>query len=127
MERGKGVAGDSQLRLLEFYDADSLARDLMARRSIRLSVPESVARLLALKDLDWSREVELPRGPPLEIPGDHRELLERMAPLDGRYHYFMALTYAHGGRILYTMLGGSRYAARVDWGTREQRDQGGSS
>lgn len=119
MERGKGVAGDSQLRLLEFYDAGSLARDLQARRPIRLSVPESVARLLALRDLDWSREVELPRGAPLEIPDDQQQLLERMAALDGRYHYFMALTYAQGGRIFYTMLGGSRYAARVDWGTRD--------
>jgi hypothetical protein len=115
MERGKGVAGDAQLRLLEFYDAGSLARDLLARRPIRLSVPESVARLLALRDLDWSREVELPRGAPLEIPDDHQQLIERMAALDDRYRYFMALTYARGGRILYTMLGGSRYAARVDW------------
>lgn len=122
MEQSKerGAAGaDAPLRLLEFYDADSLARDLVARRPIRLSVPESVARLLALRDLDWSREVELPRGAPVEIPADHQQLVERMASLEGRYQYFKALAYAHGGRILHTMLGGSRYAARVDWGARE--------
>ena len=116
-----GTAGDAQLRLLEFYDADSLARDVLARRSIRLSVPESVTRLLAQWDLDWSREVELPpRGALIEIPADHQQLVERMGALEGRYQYFKALTYANGGRILYTMLGGSRYAARIDWGTQEQ-------
>jgi hypothetical protein len=112
--------GEAQLRLLEFYEPDDLARDVMARRPLRLSVPESVVRLLAMRDLDWSREVELPRGEPLEIPADHRQLVERMVTLEGRYQYFKALTYAHGGRILYTMLGGSRYAARVDWGAPEQ-------
>lgn len=114
--RQVGVAGDSQLRLLEFYDPDSLVRDLVGRRTIRLSVPESVARLLPLRDLDWSREVELPPGALLEIPADHQQLVERMIGLEGRYQYFKALTYAHGGRVFYTMLGGSRYAARVEWG-----------
>ena len=82
--RQDGTTGDAQLRLLEFYDADSLARDVIARRPLRLSVPESVARLLALRDLDWSREVELPRGAPLEIPVDHQQLVERTAALEGR-------------------------------------------
>jgi hypothetical protein len=115
------VPAEAQLRLLEFYEPDHLARDVMARRPLRLSVPESVVRLLAMRDLDWSREVELPRGETLEIPADHQQLVERMVALEGRYQYFKALTYAQGGRILYTMLGGSRYAARVDWGA-EDRD-----
>jgi hypothetical protein len=103
-------------RPLEGYAPQALLDELLARRPVRASVPESVTRFVGLKHLDWSREVEVaPPGPAPELP-DQALLLAQMATLDGRYRAMQAVVYALGGRIWYTMLGGARYAARVDWG-----------
>jgi hypothetical protein len=103
-------------RPLEGYAPQVLLDELLARRPVRTSVPESVTRFVGLRHLDWSREVEVPPlGPAPELP-EHALLLARMATLEGRYLAMQALVYAMGGRIWYTMLGGARYAARVDWG-----------
>lgn len=102
-------------RPLEGYPPQLLLDDLLARKPVRTSVPESVTRFLTLRHLDWSREVEVPqRGPAAELP-ERAELLAQMAALDGRFLGLQALVYALNGRIWYTMLGGARYAARVEW------------
>ena len=103
-------------RPLEGYAAQALLDELLARRPVRASVPESVTRFVGLRHLDWSREVEVPPpGPVPDLP-DRAWLLAQMVTLGGRYLAMQTVVYAMGGRIWYTMLGGARYAARVDWG-----------
>jgi hypothetical protein len=103
-------------RPLEGYAPQALLDELLARRPVRTSVPESVTRFVGLRHLDWSREVEVPPpGPVPELP-DQAWLLAQMATLGGRHLALQTVVYALGGRIFYTMLGGARYAARVDWG-----------
>lgn len=103
-------------RPLEGYAPQDLLDGLLARKPIRTSVPESLTRFVGLRHLDWSREVEVPPpGPAPELP-DRAWLLAQMGTLGGRYLAMQTVVYAQGGRILYTMLGGARYAARVDWG-----------
>jgi len=104
----RASATTSALRPLEQYEDALLEQDLLERRPIRVSVPESVARLQGLKHLDWSGEVEVPLAE--ESPEGEASELER------RYRLLRQLCYRQQGRIHYTMLGGDRYAARVEWG-----------
>ena len=113
-----GSAAPSPLCPLEVYDAAKLERDLLDRRPIRISVPEAVARLQGLKNLDWSGEVELP--PPVDR-SDHEPTAAAPTGLEQRYRILQSLTYRLRGRIFYTMLGGDRYAARVDWSDSQER------
>jgi hypothetical protein len=108
----RGSAAPSPLSPLEVYDDAKLERDLLDRRPIRISVPEAVARLQGRKNLDWSGEVELP--PPVDS-SDHEPVAAAPTELEQRYRILQSLTYRLQGRIFYTMLGGDRYAARVDW------------
>ena len=113
----RASAAPSPLWPLEVYDDAKLERDLRDRRPMRVSVPEVVARLQGLKDLDWSGEVELP--PPADSSGSEPGAA---APteLEQRYRILQSLTYRLQGRIFYTMLGGDRYAARVDWSDAQE-------
>jgi hypothetical protein len=113
-ERTRRVsAASSPLRPLEEYEDALLEQDLLKRRAIRVSVPESVARLQGLKHLDWSGEVEIPQPDEASRGGPANEL-------EQRYRLLCELTCRQQGRIFYTMLGGDRYAARVDWGAAPQ-------
>ncbi len=98
----------SPLRPLETYDDALLEQDLLQRRAIRVSVPEAVARLQGLTHLDWSGEVEVP-------PPDAAPESAAASELERRYRRLRQLAYTQQGRIFYTMLGGDRYAARVEW------------
>ena len=101
---------------LECCDAAALVRDLMGRKSIRVSVPESLTGFLRMSHVDWSREVEIPpREWFAETAPDFDQLVQGMADLKGRFRGLQTLVYLGRGRIFYTMLGGTRYAARVDW------------
>lgn len=112
----RGSAAVSPLCPLEVYDHSRLEQDLLNRRPIRVSVPEAVARLQGLKHLDWSGEVELP--PSADAP---ECAPEPPTALEQRYRALLALTHRLHGRILCTMLGGDRYAVRIDWGDAQER------
>ena len=101
---------------LECYDAVALVRDLMARKAIRISVPESLTGFLRMTNVDWSREVEIPpRDGFAGTAPDLDQLVQDMGDLKDRFLGMQTLVYQWRGRIFYTMLGGTRYAARVDW------------
>ena len=101
---------------LECCDVVALVQDLMARKAIRISVPESLTGFLRMSHVDWSREVEIPpREGFVETAPDFDQLVQGMADLKGRFRGLQTLVYLGRGRIFYTMLGGTRYAARVDW------------
>ena len=107
---------ESGLLPLECYDAVALVRDLMARKAIRISVPESLTGFLRMTNVDWSREVEIPpRDGFAGTAPDLDRLVQGMADLKERFLGMQTLVYQWRGRIFYTMLGGTRYAARVDW------------
>jgi len=90
-------------------------RDLRLRKPIRISIPESVARLQPLTHLDWLQDVE--PDAPIEVaqPQYYDRIALRMDTLDARYRGLIELTYHLGGQLLYRMLGCARYAARVIW------------
>jgi len=113
----RGATGrESSLLPLECYDAVALVRDLMARKAIRISVPESLTGFLRMTNVDWSREVEIPpRDGFAGTAPDFDQLVQGMADLKDRFLGMQTLVYQWRGRIFYTMLGGTRYAARVDW------------
>lgn len=104
------------LRKLEDYEPDDLVNDLNARKPIRVTIPESVARFQPLSHLDWSQKLELAPPAGLLDGNTHEGRAPRMDDLDARYQGLVSLTYQLGGKVHYRMLGGERYAARVAWG-----------
>lgn len=106
---------NSALRPIEVYDAAALVQDLLARKPIRISVPESLTGFVRMVNVDWSGEVEIPPRNGLSDTVTLDGLLQGMVELHGRFLGLQALVYREHGRIFFTMLGGTRYAARVDW------------